>query len=199
MLEEFDLELPRLRVKTARGAIKHARKHWRKDLLLSVLNVDSNNCEPFWRSKLAPPREADTELLCLRDELRELLSRDVRDVYIPQTLNRWLRWRPAGSEPVSPFVLNWPTLDENPGNLRVSLVRAVTELFWKVGRCENPECRTYFIKVKKKYRFCDTPKCQEYAQRKYKSEWWAANGRAWRTSRKKKGEKVHKKVNKTGR
>jgi hypothetical protein len=186
MLEGFGSELRRLRVKTQTGVVKYARRHWRKDLLLNLLNLEGTHCKPFWRSSLAPIREPDKDLLLLRDELREVFSRNERDNYIPETLNRWLRSKPVGSEPVSPFVLNWHwrILEESPAHLRVSLVRAVTELFGKVGCCENPDCRTYFIKLKKKYRFCDSPNCQAYGQRKYKREWWAEHGSARRAKKK---------------
>jgi hypothetical protein len=191
MLEGFRSELGRLKVKTRAGVVKHVRRHWRKDLLLNLLNLEGTDCAPFWRSTLAPPKvEPDEGLLQLRDELREIFSRDAKDNYIQETLNRWLHWKPpVGSESFPSFILNWPRLDDNPSNLRVSLVKAVTEVFGKIGRCENPDCRVYFIKLKTKYRFCDNHNCQVYGQRKYKREWWAEHGSARRA--KKKSVKAH--------
>jgi hypothetical protein len=191
MLEGFGTELVRLRVKTPVGLRRHARKHWRKDLLLNLLNLQGPDCDPFWRSVLAPPRlEPDDGLLRLRDELREIFKRQANDFYIPQTLNRWLRWMPEGSVPLPSYILNWPVLDDNPSNLRVSLVKAVTEVYGHIGRCENPDCQTYFVKLKNKYRFCDSRNCQAYGQRKCKREWWAKEGTARRKLSKKQRSKV---------
>jgi hypothetical protein len=183
-------DLGPIRAKTAKGRLAQIDVAWRRGRLLDLANLKGPDCEPFWRATPDLPRESDSELLKVRNEVRAVLDRGSTDGnQFSATLNRWLRWRPQGSECASPFVVNAHirSIRINPGNLRVFLAFAVNELLGKVGHCANPNCPApYYIKRKKKYRFCDRPACQAFGQRQHKREWWRKHGKEWLASRKNK-------------
>lgn len=183
-------EMGRIRGKTRKAVLAQVDAELRKEMLLNLANLQGPNCDPFWRSTQWTSNVADSELLPLHDELRAVLDCGPTDSnQVSATLNRWLRWKPQGSEGASPFIVNAHirSIRINPGNLRVSLAFAVNELLGKVGHCANPHCPApYFIKQKAKYRFCDRQACQAFGQREHKREWWRKHGKDWLASRKNK-------------
>jgi hypothetical protein len=47
----------------------------------------------------------------------------------------------------------------------------------KLGKCANPECRApYFIRPRRTQTVCERRSCLDWAQRKFKSEWWKKQG-----------------------
>jgi hypothetical protein len=181
-------DMGRIRGKTRKAVLAQVDARLRREMLLNLANVEGPDCGPFWRSTQWTSKVADSELLQLRDELRAVLNAGSRDTDSASAIvNRWLRVK--SQEGASPFVVNAHirSIRINPGNLRVSLAFAVFELLGKVGRCANPDCPApYYIKRKKKYRFCDRPDCQAFGQRQHKREWWRKHGKEWLASRKNK-------------
>jgi hypothetical protein len=162
-----------------------------KEVLLDLANLRDTNCELFWKRWPHLPHETDEDLLTLRDELRSACSPDKNQgKKLMHTLNRWIRWKPRNSEVgLSPLVVNghWLSITPNPGNLRVSLGFALSDLHRRLFRCSNENCpQAFFIKTKRGQRFCDRPACKALGQREHKRAWWKKHGKEWLAARKSK-------------
>lgn len=180
-----------IRGKTLKVRLANADSQIGRELLLDLANLRGTNCEPFWKRWHHLPKETDEDLLSLRAELQSACSPDRnQDEKLMHTLNRWIRWKPRGSEVgLSPLVVNahWLSIRPNPANLRVSLAFALSDLYRKLFRCSNENCpQAFFIKTKRGQRFCDRPACKALGQREHKRIWWKRHGKEWLAGRKSK-------------
>lgn len=72
----------------------------------------------------------------------------------------------------------------NDGILPLALALGVSELWPKMAVCGNPECpNPYFLKGRKKQRFCERPACSAYGQREHKRNWWHEHAEEWKKKR----------------
>jgi hypothetical protein len=76
----------------------------------------------------------------------------------------------------------------------LSLAFALNNFWCRLGVCDNPECKDYFVRSRKTQKFCDRPNCLLYGQRKYKREWWQKDGDQWRKNRAERQGKSTKKL-----
>ena len=184
-------DMGQIRGKTHKAVLSNFDVRVRREFLLDLANLRGTNCEPFWKRWCFLPKESDEDLLSLREELQRAFSSDRnQSEELAHTLNRWIRWKPRNSEVLpSPFIVNahWRSITLNPANLRVSLAFALTELYGKLSRCGNEKCpQAFFIRSKKKQRFCDRPECKALGQREHKRIWWDKHGKEWLAGRNRK-------------
>jgi hypothetical protein len=187
-------DMGQIRRRTPKAVLGEADAQVREELILDLANLQGTNCGPFWKRWDWLPRESDEELLSLRDELRRALSSDpTQNENLAHTLNKWVRWKPSGPiTTVSSFVVNtqWRSIRLNPANLRLSLAFALMELYGKLAQCGNEQCpQPFFIRGKKKQRFCDRPNCKASGQREHKRIWWQKHGKQWLAGRERKIKK----------
>jgi hypothetical protein len=186
-----------IRGKTPKAVLGNADAQVRRELLLDLANLQGTNCERFWKRWGWLPKETDEDLLSLREELQSALSPDAnQNEKLAHTLNRWVRWKSRDSAVApSTFIVNahWRSIRLNPANLRVSLAFALRELYGKLSRCGNEKCpQAFFIRSKKKQRFCDRPECKALGQREHKRIWWKKHGKEWLAGRNRKTKKSGK-------
>ena len=166
-----------------------------KDELLALYNFDRYGHTPtpdlmrrfraLWERKLLI-YETDEELLTIRDELRNIFENG--KTVAAQIMGGWNTPRRRPGEIKLLFVdIHGTQLPLPHIELRHVLVMVILGVLPKMTKCANPECPTpYFLRHKKRQRFCDRLACLAYGQRIHKLNWWREHGEKGRAARLKK-------------
>lgn len=163
--------------------MKEMASVWR-ETLLDLVALEDGDTGYFWRRhSYFRDKPHDSRLRDYRDFLRMFWKGDRR--MASAVLGELLFDVPRGNK-------TWVVEGSSPESCRIvpdyrifalSLAFAFNNFRGRLGVCDNPSCKDYFIRTRKTQKFCERKDCLMYGQRKQKREWWKEHGVEWREKR----------------
>ncbi len=177
----------------------------RKRLLVALANLHDDGFGHFqrqWKRRFWRELDSESELLAMRDQLRQVWTPEVPLRVKQRIVDIWLEWRPGlRGLRYQPWIVWLPTgrLVPFPNSLHAQLVQGALEHARHFKICQNPDCAVrYFIARRKDQKYCERGVCTDYAQRKYSLNYWnkkGKKGRAQKRKREKPRGKSRRRVN----